>query len=675
MSALPVDPAAPASVPSHPPLSISAELSAYYTALILTQPSLSSVLISASPTVGRFLCSASAVLPSPSSSPIFHEAAALCASEDPSVCLSCHRRHEGVAELCLSSSRHRQLRGALRSIVAAASAAGYGESRGLMVADWIIRVEDSKALERTQRLSRAEDSAASPISLAQSFARPPPSPPSFALPTEGRRGKTQPQPLCPSSPPNSQADEATSAAVSPSPPSPSSAVCGSVASLPSLALSAIFSLDAGPPSLLSVHSAFASELWHSLPLPLRRLISVSSLTQLLCILELNSHELIDEGGGRGESLFPFFALIQHSCRENCAFTALAQPHPLQEPTAVSSPSVSVTCLRPISPGSALSINYAPPYLPTSVRREYLSSNYHFHCTCPLCEGELPDRCRAFICGGCGGVVWVWGEGKLEDGLRGWRCSEPACTAEVTEAQVNQWREAEAYLEGEVQRIIGQAEEAEYTVAADEHSDQLNEKEGKKKQEKAGEEQAQRREHLKRLQFLLQRYLLPSSHTGDVDRSTAPIAGEAEAETEDGREAIAESEGTVVDASATPAPHLSKSQLRNRRRRTKQRRLLSVVHPSHFHIHTLLDLFCQAQAEAGQWNAAVQAAEMRLANVKLLNEGEVHWMEAVEWSALATLYREVGDETARKAAAAQCYAINRACFGEAAASTRHALSQL
>ena len=674
MSAQPDVSAAPSSAPPpSPSLLVTAELSAYYAALVSAQPSLSSVLPSTSPTVGRYLRSSTALQPS---TVIFHEAAVLCASDDPSVCVACHGRHAVGGVPCEVFGRYRQLRGLVNSVASAASAAGYGESRGLLVADWLIHVQDSKEAERTQRLSRAEDSTANPapspsLSLARSFARPPPSPPSFSLPNghaDGQRGTQQPLPRT-SSPPIQQPPAAPAAA----------AAAPTIPSLHSLALSAIFSLDAGPPSVSAVHSAFASEVWHLLPLHLRRLISVSSLTRLLCVLELNSHELVDEAGGRGEGLFPFFALIQHSCHENCAFTALSSHHAhapsTPTPSSSSPPSVSVSCLRPISPGSALSINYAPPYLPTSMRREYLRLHYHFHCTCPLCGGQLPDRCRAFVCGGCGEVVWVWGEGRVEDGVKGWRCSDPACAVEVTEAQVSRWREAEAYLEEEVRRLMQQAEDAEKSTAAHERSSQLKDREREKGQRRSGEQ-------LSHLQLLLQRFLVSASDAISKDRFTAPVEAEVEAETGAGEEAVSERD------TADEPPMLSKSQLKNRRRRAKQRQrqaqipsassplssvpirseLLSVVHSSHFHVHALLDLLCQARAEAGEWSAAVQAARVRLANTQLLNEGEMHWLEAVEWSALAALYREMGDEAASKAATAQCYAINRACFGDAAAAT-------
>ena len=681
MSASVQSAAPPSSAHWQPPLSVSAELLGYYAALVSTQPLLSSVIISASPSVGRLLLSTKAVLPS---SPVFHEAAALCASEDPSVCVACHLRHavvNGRPVLCSGFARYRQLRGALNAVVAAAVAAGYGETRGLMLADWLIRAQDGLQAERTQRMRRQEEAEAAAPSLAQSFARPPPTPPTFSLSHgDAHHSVAAAQQTQPSSPDISEAAQA------PLLSAPS-------ASFDSLALSCLASLDTGPPSLLQEHAPLASAVWHALPLHLRRVLSVASLTRLLCVLELNSHELVDGGGAQGEGLFPLFALIQHSCRENCAFTALdpsaRQPHSQTS----SSPSVSVTCIRPISPGAALSINYAPPYLPTRLRREYLQSAYHFHCTCPLCEGELPDRCRAFVCGACTEVVWVWGEGREADGLNAWRCSNPACTAEVTAAHVSRWREAEAYLEEEASSLTRQAEAAEKRIApsADERGRQAGK--DKRKRGEEDEKERRRREQLSRLERLLQSFLAPPlalSHRGK--RGLAGIAEEGE---ERGETEVGDDEEVVDGAVAVPglalsvsAPPLSRSQLKNRRRRTKQRlaaaasgpspvrlELLACLHPSHFRVHALLDLLCQARAEAGEWSAAAQAAQVRLSNVQLLCGGEAHWMEAVEWSALAALYGEMGNEAARHAAATQCYTINRACFGHDAASTRRAHSQL
>ena len=640
-----------------PPLLVTPSLRAYYERLVAAQPTLSSISIACSPVKGRYLTSARAVAPA---SLLFTEPAVLCASDDPSVCVACHSRHsavDGRAVPCSGFRALRYLRSAINDIAALAQARGYGESRGLMLADWI-------AQHLQQQQQRSADggaeaapppSAAPPPTLAALFAQPAPVAPSFALP--------QPQ-LPPSPAPTASAPSPrnASAALSPSaPPTPPVASAPAAeASLSVLGLSALWSLDCGPPSLSSEHCAFASAVWRALPLSVRRSVSLSSLVRLLCILELNAHELVDDAGEKGEGLFPFFALIEHSCWENCAFTALT-PH------QGCGPAVSVVAIRAIAAATPLSINYAPPYQPTALRRVYLARHYHFHCTCPVCEGAVPDRCRAFRCGasGCAEPVWVWGEGREEDGLTAWRCSSPACTAPVTAERVVEWREAEAFVGAEVQRAL---KAVEGDAAAAEDSDGVGER-----------RESRARDDIRRLAAVLRLHL---TDTLSADGSEQPTdAGDAEGGTD------AAEPGAAPPSSACPPP--SRSQLKNRRRRTKRKSssagrgsasaaalLASRLHSSHYHVHALLELLGAFYAHEKEWERAVRVARVRLRSVQRLMAGDgPHWLEAAEWRALATWQAESGDAAGSRDSFAQCYRISRHCFGEHAASTAHASSRM
>ena len=165
---------------------------------------------------------------------------------------------------------------------------------------------------------------------------------------------------------------------------------------------------------------------------------MNELNQLVCVLEVDAHELVDEQGEKGEGLFPFFAMIEHSCHENCAFTALS----------ASSTSTGPSVLRPLpSPHRCLVLTFHQllfAYLPTSQRRAYLESAYHFHCTCPLCSGELPDKCRAFVCD-CGSCGWVWAEvrrrvtGGVADASKTGKGSQSVCGVRLRSGSEARWR--------------------------------------------------------------------------------------------------------------------------------------------------------------------------------------------------------------------------------------------
>lgn len=643
-----------------PPLSLPAELRSYVEALFALQPSLaSSVAVDHSPAKGRYL---RALRPFAPSSPVFHESAVLSASDDAALCVACHARHpvvDGRPVVCAGYRRYREIRSALNAVTALAVEMGYGETRGLLLGDFLVHsAERSKTAADTSAAPPTAAAAASTSSpsLAASFALPPPPAPtfSFAMPPDKKTPPTSSPPSASPLPPTASASSAASDATKAGAESTSSE---KEPSLASLGLSAVFSLDPGPASLAQQHSAFASRVWQLLPLTVRRSTSAAALTRLLCVLEVNAHEVVDEAGEKGEGLFPFFALIEHSCRENCAFTALS-------PSAQSaSLAVSVHCIRHVAADEGLSINYAPPYLPTAQRRAYLQERYHFHCTCPVCEGAAPDRCRAFVCGGCsGGVVEVWGEGREEDGLRAWRCSGGDCGAEVTEAKVRHWREAERYVGGEVQRLMERLE-AEQAEEAEPSKDLQN----KRKQ--------QWREELDRVALLLQPVVdaasqgLDSSDSAPLSASARPLDAIEE-----------EEEGAAADGSslASSAP-LSKTQLKNRKRRAKAKAvatlpapradLVAALHASHHHVHALLDLTLGWYRERKEWDKAVAVQRVRLSNVRrVVGEGQLHWLEAVEWSVLGELYDEMGDAERRKDAFARCHALNVQCFGQQAAST-------
>ena len=662
----------------HPSLPVSDALSAYYKSLLADRPSLSAIEIRSHPAKERYLHSLTSHAPS---ALLFTEPAALAASDDPAVCVSCHGRHDGKAGGCEGYGRWKGMKAVVNAMGAVAEEFGYGESRGLMVADWLVNMQQVREREREEkRKSEA-------VSLAASFALPPPTAPSFSFALSDEAGKAAADPTAPAL---STAPSSSSPVIA----AETDDAAASDSSQSSLALSSVLSLDAGSSSFLASHRPFASALWHCLPLPLRRLYSVVELCQLVCLLEVNAHELVDEQGEKGEGLFPFFAMIEHSCYENCAFTALSS----SSSASSTGPSVSVHCLRPISASSALSISYCPPYLPTAQRRAYLESAYHFRCTCELCSGQRPDRCRAFVCD-CGGCLWVWGEGAA---ATEWKCSE--CVRDSTVSDVGVWREVEQWAEGEVAAVVARMEEE--AESADQTAATKRKRAAKRREDIAKltaiAEAVMRNEKQRDSQQdepLLSATALqpPSSH------SLSSVAEEKEGE-EDEEDATEEKEEPVSAATRDAAVDgaeasletlsLSRSQLKNKKRREKlkQQKLaaaatststpphpqLGRLHPSHHHCHALLDLLTSHHASLGEYGRAAVYAAQRVRNVRRVlcgEEGGVHWMEAVEWSVLAELCGESGEWERRRQAFERCWRVNQLCFGDEAASTIYARRQM
>ena len=364
------------------------------------------------------------------STPLFVEAAALCVSDDASVCLACHGRH-ALVDCVRRSKSTRRLRAARKVDVCAAYRSIIDPLTPLLYAAEDIAQTYGYPMARIMALVKyiaLTCNGAAPSRSKSSLFATTNDAPSFALIAE------------PSNEPVQQAHLNSTAAVTPLlPPS---------TSLSSLALSAVCELDAGklPPDD-PVHARIADELWRQLTVGHRRQIKPAAMTRLLMICQYNSHELIDNRHESGEALFPFFAMIEHSCIENCAFT-IAHTSTMQQTTGNTHiPVVIVNALRDIPPHTPLSINYGNPYQPTTSRRQYLMDAYHFTCHCDVCDGRIADRARAFKCRSCQACVYPYGITSDTDiETRAWRCSNSQCKVAVKKQDILLWRRVEQWLE-------------------------------------------------------------------------------------------------------------------------------------------------------------------------------------------------------------------------------------
>ena len=96
----------------------------------------------------------------------------------------------------------------------------------------------------------------------------------------------------------------------------------------------------------------------------------------------------------GSGLFPFSAMMEHSCIPNCSFTTKEDV-------------LYMKALREIKAGERLSIDYINCLtLPIEKRKEVLQDSYNFDCKCDRCESKW-DISRSFKCpaNNCNGQIY------------------------------------------------------------------------------------------------------------------------------------------------------------------------------------------------------------------------------------------------------------------------------
>jgi tetratricopeptide (TPR) repeat protein len=230
-------------------------------------------------------------------------------------------------------------------------------------------------------------------------------------------------------------------------------------------LLALFSLGnslAGQTDEISLNCAHY--MYNLLPALYQSQWSVEKLYQLLTILENNSHEVVDERNCSGEGLFPFFAMIEHNCKENCSFISINN-------------TMYVYALKSIGAGESLSINYIPHYKPNLQRHHYLTQYFHFNCCCDTCTAAQPDTSRAFHCA-CNSIIYHYG--LKVDLVPAYKCSSSSCSVEITQQRVDEWNKAEekvlSLFDGSIDELAYEGNEERYDWAAilDNYSNRANE---------------------------------------------------------------------------------------------------------------------------------------------------------------------------------------------------------
>lgn len=333
----------------------------------------------------------------------------------------------------------------------------------------------------------------------------------------------------------------------------------------------------------------------------------------------------------------------------------------------------------------LSINYAPAFLPTNKRREYLQTSYGFRCVCALCEGRLPDRSRAFRCtqpvdagAVCSGTVSPYGDAS--DSGR-WSCA--TCRVAPSVEVVRQYLSAEQDALSVLRRRGDAA-----AIAPDELLDALQDDPSLVQLVRAEMEQ------------IVDVALAPTSTAAAATSSSASPAVAA----------VASAAAQPVPSSFAVSPSLAKTARKHARQRkkasiaetraaanagslsvapalalpTETRQSIPRLAPTHHIVHRLLEHLVQmsithatalSPADAAPiWTRAFSYARARLHAIGEVC-GEHHWSLAREHDRLAAMLVLSGQPSAAVEHWRAAYETHRLLFGDAADSTRRAKVRL
>ena len=158
--------------------------------------------------------------------------------------------------------------------------------------------------------------------------------------------------------------------------------------------------DALHGSWVSAVSEASAELVRMLPEAYQ--LPVEELVALAARVNSNAYGISDPSGLRnlnvGFGLFPFAAMLNHSCEPNCAFGGVAGG------------CQTIRAIKPIAEGDELCFGYIDLYQDVARRRDELEETKHFLCECPRCVTCLrsPDsgcaildrRISGILCPGC-----------------------------------------------------------------------------------------------------------------------------------------------------------------------------------------------------------------------------------------------------------------------------------
>ena len=91
------------------------------------------------------------------------------------------------------------------------------------------------------------------------------------------------------------------------------------------------------------------------------------------MMNATSLELPEEGFGRGAGLFPVYAMMNTSCRNNTKSRVMPDHR------------VEIRAKTRIRPGEEITNEYLRPETSTLLRRPLINTKWFFHCSCPRCR--------------------------------------------------------------------------------------------------------------------------------------------------------------------------------------------------------------------------------------------------------------------------------------------------
>lgn len=391
----------------------------------------------------------------------------------------------------------------------------------------------------------------------------------------------------------------------------------------------------------------AAQLLHSQALPkqYRSEWTAARLYGVLSILDLNSHAIHDAVTLESASaLLPFFAMIEHSCAENCCFTWCSGVLDCSEPR------MCVRTLRDVTKGESLSINYCAPMQCAEQVRRFTRQHYGFECQCIRCSGsEQHDALRAFQCLACAetavnvslaqrGTVFAYGcaaQGAQEDTDRlTLRCNSAQCAASKGVSP-----EHRAQYFASERRILSACGGSVQCLAELETNQQLD------------------LSAINRLTtIVLHRHAESQSDQSIATTSTMP-------------ESV---------SSADPTECAS----------------FALLAPSHYLVHAACDCIISLllssrmdgdeEMSQADYDECCALQQLRIRNIKLVTHSDTHWSLGAEFDRLAYIHSQCSAASthsdddksllAAREAQQECARVNRLCFGEQSDMYRGILAQ-
>lgn len=157
-------------------------------------------------------------------------------------------------------------------------------------------------------------------------------------------------------------------------------------------------------------SLVADRLYALLPKLHQGFVSKDKIQQLCRIFTTNT-VYVPHINGIG--LFPIVVLVDHSCKENCFYECVGEK-------------IVVTSIGPVGKDQPLTLNFATSYMPRAYRQAEIRALLGYDCACDMCNLNVRDETRAFICKKCTftneedcGLVAPKGNG---DRITDWSCS-------------------------------------------------------------------------------------------------------------------------------------------------------------------------------------------------------------------------------------------------------------